>query len=89
MKELTRKIDFIENMIIKFAQSKMNDANDVFKRRHGYDLRETQNNDHLRFCNWKIDNDYIVLIYVEVTPHDCPYGIELEYLLSDLSINCK
>jgi len=88
MKELVKKVDLFESMMLKFAQGKMNEANDAFAERHGYDLRETKNNDHLKFCRWEIEDETLILSYCEVTPHDCPYGIDLEYKLSDLSINC-
>ncbi len=86
MKEIVKKVEFLESMILKFAKSKLNEANDAFAKRHGYDLRKTNNNDHLVFRSWEIEGENIILSYREVTPHDCPYGVELEYKLSELSI---
>ena len=88
MKELVKKVDFFENMMLKFAEGKMDEANNAFVERHGYDLRKTDNNDHLEFYRWGVYHNTIVLSYREVTPHDCPYGIDLEYKLDDLFINC-
>ena len=88
MKELVEKVDLFESMMLKFAKGKIDEANDAFAKRHGYDLRKTNNNDHLVFCRWGIEDDTLILSYGEVTPHDCPYGIDLEYKLSELSINC-
>ncbi len=88
MKELTDKIECLESLILKFAQSKIEDANDKFARTHGYDLRKTDNNDHLKFYRWELDENEIVLLYGEVTPHDCPYSVELRYKTDALNINC-
>ena len=67
-----------------FAISKMEEANDVFTKEQGYDLRKTNNGDHLRFSNFEIRKNTLILRYKEVTPHDCPASVGLEYPLSDL-----
>jgi hypothetical protein len=88
MKELIEKAELLESIMVKFAEGKMEEANDAFKSRHGYDLRDKKNNDHLVFCRWGIEDNILVLLYGEITPHDCPYSVELRYSTKDLFINC-
>lgn len=88
MKELTEKIEYLESLVLKFAQGKINEANDKFSMAHGYDLRETDNNDYLKFYRWELEENELILLYGEVTPHDCPYSVELRYKTDALNINC-
>lgn len=74
---MVEKIEYLEKIINDFAISQLDNANDKFNRRHGYDLRSTDNPDHLVFNSWEIENEELTINYREVTPHDCPYGVEL------------
>lgn len=84
--DIIPKATFLEKIISVFAENKMDEANEAFARRHGYDLRKTNNNDHLRFSGWMIDDNTLVLFYREITPHDCPYDIDLTYNLDNVQL---
>ena len=79
MKELIKKAELFEKLMLNFAEGKMDEANDAFAKRHGYDLRKTDNTDHLKFSRWEIEDDILVLSYREITPHDFPYSVELRF----------
>ena len=87
IKKLTQQLYFFENMIKEFAESKLEKAYDLFLKKEGYDLRDTDNNDHLRFATWYLSKEGgLVLEYTEVTPHDIPSGVTLRYPTTDLNI---
>jgi len=81
---MIEKIEFLEKIINDFAQSQLDNANEKFRVRHNYDLRDTDNPDHLVFKSWEVEGDELTINYKEVTPHDCPYGIELTFPLLKL-----
>jgi len=86
MKKILRKIVFFESMILRFAESKIDDAYNAFVKWHGYDIRKKENDDHLKFINWEVEDKILILTYEEITQHDCPYIIELEYNLDEINI---
>lgn len=66
----------------------LEDAYIAFKKEHGYDprhssdkLKPSGNPDHYKDIN---NNTIYEFCYIEVTPHDCPYGVTLEINEKDL-----
>jgi|GEM_PF-4494863 hypothetical protein len=79
MSDVVNKNIFLENLITRLARDNFNKANDRFAEKYGYDLRDTNNSDKLKFISWLVDDKILELRYKEITPHDVPYYISLYF----------
>lgn len=86
MEETIEKLQMFESLIVQLGENKLQEAYNAFKNRHGYDLRDPKNGDHLVFDNWTVEEGELVLSYREITPHDCPYYVELRYMVENLTL---
>jgi len=57
MKKYIEKVELLERIIVMFAENKKEQANDNFKSKYGYDLRESKTNDYLVFSGWDVEGD--------------------------------
>ena len=78
---------WLDQMVESLSERDLDLAYDPFVRLHGYDLRSIKNNDHLKYAGWTIAEERLLVIrYVEITPHDIPYEVELSYDIHELKL---